>query len=80
MRPWISPHQSRGTPGGTVAVGKAMLEQGLSWKASWPLEKATLVQVPLKVTAPVDKSVPQQVQPWRDSGASIRLHLEQVQP
>ncbi|KAK4822565.1 hypothetical protein QYF61_016134 [Mycteria americana] len=43
------------------------------------MEKATLEQVHLKVTVAVDKSMPQQVRPWRDCGSWIRLHLEQEQ-
>ncbi|KAK4806861.1 hypothetical protein QYF61_012582 [Mycteria americana] len=42
------------------------------------MEKATLEQVHLKATVAVDKSMPQQVYPWRDCGSEIRLHLEQI--
>ena len=44
------------------------------------MEKAMLEQVHLEVTVAVDKSMPQQVYPWRDCGSWIRLHLEQVHP
>ncbi|KAK4827307.1 hypothetical protein QYF61_016557, partial [Mycteria americana] len=42
------------------------------------MEKATLEQMHLKATVAVDKSMLQQVYPWRDCGSLIRLHLEQT--
>ncbi|GAB0183216.1 mucin-2 [Grus japonensis] len=41
------------------------------------MEKAARDQAHLKVSVAVDKSMPQQVYPWRDCGSWIRLHLEQ---
>lgn len=37
-------------------------------KALWPMENVTLEQVHLKAAVAMDKSMPQQVYPWKDCG------------
>ena len=77
-------------------MGKALLERvyfwrdcscgyghagaGIALKALRPMQKATLQQAHLKATVALDKSMLQQVCPWRGCGSRVRLHLEQVQP
>ena len=72
LHPWRDCSHGQGHVGAGLLLKGLGLWLGPRWSRSIsegvvPMEKVTLEKVHLKAPVAVDKSLPQQVQPWRDS-------------